>query len=150
MSQTKTKTTPMAVIGQLTLGEKVALAAASLAIQRLPSVLQQASNAYDMQAMLVDPSSVGRGRYILGQALRPTTTKQQREAKKLQSEAELSKKMAEYLAKTGFRSLGDALAFYAGCAAPPRSEGMIVLRKVETGTSTVNPDVRFDKNRKAT
>lgn len=59
---------------------------------------------------------------------------------KLQREAELSKKMAEYLTKTGFRSLGDALAFYAGSAAPPRSEGMIELRKVETGKLTVNPD----------
>ena len=66
----KTKTaTPMAIFGPLTLGEKVALAAASLAIQRLPSALQQASNAYDMQAMLVDPSTVWRGTYILGQAL---------------------------------------------------------------------------------
>lgn len=54
---------------------------------------------------------------------------------KLQREADLSKRMAEYLTKTGFRSLGDALAFYAGSAAPPRSEGMI---EVETGTSTVN------------
>ena len=69
MSRTKTKTNPMAITGPLTLGEKVALAAASLAIQRLPSALQQASNAYDMQAMLVDPSSVRRGGYILGQAL---------------------------------------------------------------------------------
>ena len=48
---------------------------------------------------------------------------------KLQREADLSKRMAEYLTKTGFRSLGDALAFYAGSAAPPRSEGMI---EVET------------------
>jgi hypothetical protein len=68
MSQAKTNTNPMAIIGPLTLGEKVALAAASLAIQRLPSDLQQASNAYDMQTMLVNPSSVGRGKYILGQA----------------------------------------------------------------------------------
>ena len=59
---------PMAIIRPLTFGEKLALAAASLAIQGLPSDLQQASNAYDMQAMLVDPSSVGRGQYILCQA----------------------------------------------------------------------------------
>jgi len=70
MSQAKTKTNPIAISGPLTLVEKVALAAASFAIQRLPSALQQASNAYDMQAMLVCPSSVGRGKYILGQALR--------------------------------------------------------------------------------
>ena len=56
---------------------------------------------------------------------------------RLQREADLSKRMAEYLAKTGFASLGDALAFYAGSAAPPRSEGMI---EVETGTSTIKPD----------
>ena len=69
MSHTKTKISPIEITGPLSLGEKIALAAASLAIQRLPSALQQASNAYDMQAMLVDPSSVGRGVYILGQAL---------------------------------------------------------------------------------
>jgi hypothetical protein len=59
---------PFAITRSLTLEEKVALASASLAIQRLPSCLRQRSNAFDMQAMLVDPSSVGRGAYILAQA----------------------------------------------------------------------------------
>ena len=69
MPQAKTNTNPMTIIGPLTLCEKVALAAASVAIQHLPLALQQASNAHDMRAMLVDPSSVGRGKYILRQAL---------------------------------------------------------------------------------
>jgi hypothetical protein len=47
--QAKPKTNPMAIIGPLKLGEKVALAAASLAIQHLPLALQQASNAHDMR-----------------------------------------------------------------------------------------------------
>ena len=50
---------------------------------------------------------------------------------KLQREAEFAKGMADYLTKTGFRTLGDALAFYAGNAAPPRSEGMIELKNIE-------------------
>jgi hypothetical protein len=49
---------------------------------------------------------------------------------KAQREAEVAKQMADYLARTGFRSLGAALAFYAGGAALPRSEGMIQLRKI--------------------
>ncbi|MCG2628852.1 hypothetical protein L6654_19640 [Bradyrhizobium sp. WYCCWR 13023] len=72
-AQTKTaandnEVSPFAIDRALTLGEKVALASASLSIQRLPLCLQQASNAYDMQAMLVKPSSVWRGVYILAQA----------------------------------------------------------------------------------
>ncbi|MCG2629719.1 hypothetical protein L6654_24145 [Bradyrhizobium sp. WYCCWR 13023] len=58
----------LAITRPLTLGERVALAAASLAIQRLPSVLQQASDAYDMQEMLINPSSCSRGAYILAKA----------------------------------------------------------------------------------
>jgi hypothetical protein len=53
----------------LTLGERVALAAASMAIHELPYFLQMDSYAADMQAMLVDPSSCYRGKFILGQAL---------------------------------------------------------------------------------
>jgi hypothetical protein len=56
-------------LGPLTLGERVALAAASMAIHQLPIFLQQASNAADMQQMLIDPFSCGRRGYILGQAL---------------------------------------------------------------------------------
>lgn len=64
----KSRTNPCEITRRLTVGQRVALAAASLAIQRLPLILRQASNAYDMQSMLVDPSSVGRGTYILAQA----------------------------------------------------------------------------------
>jgi hypothetical protein len=64
---------------------------------------------------------------------RPTTKKQQREA-------EVSKEIADYLIRTGFRSLGDALAFYGGSAAPTRSDGIIEVRDIENGTSTVKPD----------
>ncbi|MET4374578.1 hypothetical protein ABIA99_007307 [Bradyrhizobium sp. LB12.1] len=53
----------------LTLEERVALAAASIAIHSLPHFLQQASDAADMQAMLVDPSCCWRGGYILSKAL---------------------------------------------------------------------------------
>ena len=67
-SKADTKISPLAITRPLTLGEKVALAAASLAIKRLPGCLQQSSNAYDMQAMLIDPASVWRGAYILAQA----------------------------------------------------------------------------------
>ncbi len=76
---------------------------------------------------------------IIHIARRPTT-KQHREA-------EVSKEIADDLTRTGFRSLGDALAFYAGSAAPPRSEGMIELRKVENGTSTAKPDAMFDQKK---
>lgn len=88
------------------------------------------------------------GRFI--HMTRRPTTKLRREAEKLQREAEVSRQIADYLTRTGFHSLGDVLAFYAGSAAPPRSEGMIELRKVETATSTVNPDAGFDKKRKTT
>jgi hypothetical protein len=67
-SKAGSNVSPFAITRPLTLEEKVALASASLAIQRLPRCLQQSSNAFDMQAMLVDPSSVGRGAYILAQA----------------------------------------------------------------------------------
>lgn len=67
-SKAGSNASPFAITRPLTLEEKVALASASLAIQRLPSCLQQSSNAFDMQAMLVDPPSVGRGVYILAQA----------------------------------------------------------------------------------
>lgn len=60
---------PLGYVDELTLGERVALAAASMAIHNLPGFLQQASDAADMQAMLVDPSSCGRGGYLLGKAL---------------------------------------------------------------------------------
>jgi len=60
---------PFGYVDELTLGERVALAAASMAIHELPSFLQQGSDAADMQAMLVDPSSCGRGGYILAKAL---------------------------------------------------------------------------------
>jgi hypothetical protein len=56
-------------VEDLTLGERVALAAASMAIHNLPFSLQQDSDAADMQAMLVDPTSCGRGGYILAKAL---------------------------------------------------------------------------------
>jgi hypothetical protein len=62
------KANPFLITRQLTLEEKVALATASLTIQALPEVLRQNSNAFDMQAMLVDPASVWRGAYILDQA----------------------------------------------------------------------------------
>ncbi len=58
-----------AIRRELTLGERVALALASVAIHGLPSWAQQASNAYDMQCMLIDPASVGRGPFILNQAI---------------------------------------------------------------------------------
>ena len=60
---------PFGYVDELTLGERVALAAASMAIHELPFFLQQGSDAADMQAMLVDPSSCGRGGYILAKAL---------------------------------------------------------------------------------
>ena len=60
---------PFGYVDELTLGERVALAAASMAIHQLPFFLQEASDAADMQKMLVDPSSCGRGGYILGKAL---------------------------------------------------------------------------------
>jgi hypothetical protein len=60
---------PLGYVDELTLGERVALAAASMAIHQLPGFLQQSSDAADMQAMLVDPSSCSRGRYILAKAL---------------------------------------------------------------------------------
>jgi hypothetical protein len=59
---------PFGYVDELTLGERVALAAASMAIHELP-FLQQGSDAADMQAMLVDPLSCGRGGYILAKAL---------------------------------------------------------------------------------
>jgi hypothetical protein len=53
----------------LSLGDRVALAAAATAIRSLPSVLQQYSNSCDMIAMLKDgPAACGRAGYILGQA----------------------------------------------------------------------------------
>jgi hypothetical protein len=52
----------------LTLVERFALAFASLTIHRLPEGLQEWSNAYDMQSILVG-KSCGRDGYILGQAL---------------------------------------------------------------------------------
>ena len=67
-SKAGSNVSPLAITRPLTLEEKVALASASLAIQALPEVLQQSSNAFDMQAMLVEPSSVWRGAYILAQA----------------------------------------------------------------------------------
>jgi hypothetical protein len=48
---------------------------------------------------------------------------------KLQREADLAKDVVDYLEKTGFRSLGDAMAFHAGNAAPPRVKGMIELSR---------------------
>ncbi len=53
---------------KLTLVERFALAFASVTIHRLPEGLQEWSNAYDMQSMLVG-KSCGRDGYILGQAL---------------------------------------------------------------------------------
>ena len=53
---------------KLTLVERFALAFASVTIHRLPEELQEWSNAYDMQSMLVG-NSCGRDGYILGQAL---------------------------------------------------------------------------------
>jgi len=53
---------------KLTQVERFALAFASLTIHRLPEGLQEWSNAYDMQSMLVG-KSCGRDGYILGQAL---------------------------------------------------------------------------------
>jgi hypothetical protein len=64
---------------------------------------------------------------------RPKMTRQQREA-------EVSKEIADYLIRTGFRSLGDALAFYAGSAAPLRSDGMIEVRETKNETPAVKPD----------
>jgi hypothetical protein len=60
---------PFGQIDQLTFGERVALAAASVAIHELPLFLQQASDAADMQDMLVDPSRCWRGGFILEKAL---------------------------------------------------------------------------------
>ena len=54
---------------KLTLVERFALAFASVTIHRLPEELQEWSNAYDMQSMLVG-KSCGRDGYILRQALR--------------------------------------------------------------------------------
>jgi hypothetical protein len=60
---------PLGPVTQLTLSERLALAAASIAIHELPSFLQQASDAADMQTMLVDPSKCYRGGFILAEAL---------------------------------------------------------------------------------
>jgi len=57
------------IVEELTLSERTALAAASMAIYNLPGFMQQASNAADMQAMLVDPRACGRGGYIVAQAM---------------------------------------------------------------------------------
>ena len=46
---------------------------------------------------------------------------------KLQREADDAKAIYDYLTETGFRTLGDALAFYAGNAAPRRIKGIIEL-----------------------
>lgn len=54
---------------KLTPVERFALAFASKTIHRLPTELQEWSDAYDMQSMLVG-KSCGRDGYILGQALR--------------------------------------------------------------------------------
>jgi hypothetical protein len=63
MSKSKTKTK-----ATLTLGDRVALAAALTAIHQLPLVMQQASNAHDMGEMLIDPARCWRAGYILAQA----------------------------------------------------------------------------------
>jgi hypothetical protein len=49
------------------------------------------------------------------------------EAEDAEQDAEAAEKLLKYLTETGFPTLGDALAFYAGNAAPPRCEGMIDL-----------------------
>ena len=49
-------------------------------------------------------------------------------------DCDVSRSIADYLKNTGFRTLADALAFYAGNAAPPRSEGMIEFKKQEANT----------------
>ncbi len=46
---------------------------------------------------------------------------------KTSHEDSIPKMVAAYLEKTGFRTLGDALSFYAGDAAPGRVKGMIEI-----------------------
>ena len=46
---------------------------------------------------------------------------------KLEREAETARSYRDYLQKTGFRTLGDALDFHVGKAAPPRPQGIIEL-----------------------
>jgi hypothetical protein len=53
--------------GPLTDGDRIALASTALAILRLPSMLQQYSNAWDMLDILAG-EPCGRAGYILGQA----------------------------------------------------------------------------------
>jgi hypothetical protein len=51
--------------------------------------------------------------------LRAKADKLRAKADKLKEEAATARSIADYLAETGFASLGDAMAFYAGGAAPP-------------------------------
>jgi hypothetical protein len=67
--------------------------------------------------------------YVNWQMAEHEAEEAEQDAKTAKQDAEAAEELLKYLTETGFPTLGDALAFYAGNAAPPRCEGMIDLDK---------------------